>query len=227
MGERGSHRAIALACVWLLASLGCERAPARRVISLSQATTQVATALGLGDRLETIAPGPDALTRGLASGADLAISDAGAAAEGVRAAFASRGLAVRTFAPRSTTEVLAAYTEIATVLGSPKAAAELIERVTREMQALGKDGKHPRVALVSSRTPLRVVVGDAYASHLLGLSGVTNVFEKETGVVIPIQPEQLRMQNAEKVVDVPDAALAGAWIDPVGTATALRRSLAE
>ncbi len=229
MGAWSSHRGLAIACVlFAVAAPACESAPQRRVISLSDATTQVAAALGLGDRLGALDPrAPNALERALATGADLAISDSGSDSADVRAALASRSIAVRTFAPRSTADTLAAYTEIATVLGKPKAAAALIERVTRELQGLGSDGKRPRVALVTSRKPLRALAGDAFVSHVLALAGVTNAFEEERGVVVALRPEQLDAQKAERVIDVSETALAGAWVEPVATAAALRRAAVE
>jgi ABC-type Fe3+-hydroxamate transport system substrate-binding protein len=196
------------------------------VISLSDSTTRVAQALGLGDRIQSLDPGaPDALERALASGATLAISDASAATSGVRAAFASRTVAVRSFAPESTQEVLGAYTEIATVLGKPKAASALIARVTHELAADATGGTRPKIALVLGRSPLRVVAGDAFVSHLLDLAGVENVFAGEQGVTLVIRPEQLDARKPDRVLDIPRSLLGDAWVDPVGTANALRSTL--
>jgi ABC-type hemin transport system substrate-binding protein len=198
------------------------------VISLSDSTTRVAEALQLGDRLQSLDPrAPDALAHAFASGADVALADAGADSADVRAAIASRNIAVRVFSPTSTQEVLAAYTEIATVLGKPKAAAALIDRVTRELTQSAKGGARPRVALVVSRTPLRVVAGDAFLSHLLELAGVDNVFAAERGVTVVMRPEQLEAKSAERALDVPQAALAGAWVDPVSTVRSLQGALAS
>lgn len=196
------------------------------MISLSESTTQVAAALGLGDRLQSLDPrAPDVLERAFTSGANLALADANAASADVRAAFASRGIAVRVFAPTSTDEVFAAYTEIATVLGEPKAAAGLIERVTRELAGGATAGARPKVALVVSRAPLRVVAGGAFLSHLLELAGVVNVFAGDAGVTVVMRPEQLEAKKPDRVFDVPQALLAGAWIDPVGTVGSLRSAL--
>jgi len=217
------------AAVWVVGALALALAacggdaPRHRVISLSDATTRVAQALGLGDRVQLLDPNaPNALERALTSGATLAISDSSAATSGVRAAFASRSIAVRVFAPESTDEVVGAYTEIATVLGKPRAARALIERVTRELAQGAGSGPRPKVALVLGRSPLRVVVGDAFLSHVLDLAGVDNVFAAEKGVTLAIRPQLLEERKADRVLDVPPALLGDAWVDPVGTARALR-----
>ena len=216
-----------MACAVVAALFACGGGPPpRRVISLSDSTTQVARALGLGDGLQTLDPSaPDALERAFNSGANLALADASAVSADVRAAFASRSIPVRAFAPKSTEEAFGAYTEIATVLGKPKAAAQLIERVTRDLQDGATSVARPKVALVVSHTPLRVVAGDAFVSHLLDLAGVDNVFAGEKGVVVVIRPEQLSAKKAERVLDVSQALLDEAWVDPVGSARSLRGAL--
>ncbi|HKC50876.1 MAG TPA: hypothetical protein VKF60_08790, partial [Myxococcota bacterium] len=76
------------------------------MISLSESTTQVAQALGLGEGLQSLDPrAPDVLERAFKSGANLALADASAVSADVRAAFASRSIPVRAFAPTSTDEV--------------------------------------------------------------------------------------------------------------------------
>ncbi len=228
MGDPGSRLWSAVAGIALAALFACGGGPPpRRVISLSDSTTQVARALGLGDGLQTLDPSaPDVLERAFKSGANLALADASAVSADVRAAFASRSIPVRAFAPTSTDEVFGAYTEIATVLGKPKAAAQLIERVTRELQEGATGAPRPKVALVVSRTPLRIVGGDAFVSHLLELAGVENVFAGERGVLVVMQPEQLAAKQPDRVLDVSQALLKGAWVDPVGSARALRSALA-
>jgi hypothetical protein len=70
-----------------------------------------------------------------------------------------------------------------------------------------------------------VVAGDAFVSHLLDLAGVDNVFAGEKGVVVVIRPEQLSAKKAERVLDVSQALLDEAWVDPVGSARSLRGAL--
>ncbi|MFI5314478.1 MAG: ABC transporter substrate-binding protein [Myxococcota bacterium] len=227
MGDLGGRRRVAGACALAVFLVACGGAPQRRVISLSPATTRVAQALGLGDRLESLDPGaPDAIDRAFKSGANLALAASDTASTGVRAAFASRNIPVRAFAPKTTEEVVSAYTEIATVLGQPKAAAALIAQVTRELAPAGPDGARPKVALVLSRKPLQVVAGGAFLSHLLELAGVQNVFGEEKQLTLVVLPEQLVARKPDRVLDVSQELLGSAWIDPVGTAESLRSSLA-
>jgi len=202
-----------------VALCACGGEPPRHVVSLSPSTTRVAEALGLGDRLESLDPkAPDALDRAFRSGANLAIGSPDVADVG--AAFASRGVQVRTFAPEATDEVLSAYTEIASALGKPKAAAALIERVTAEVTKT-RGAESPRVALVVSRSPLRFVGGGAFLSKLLGWAGVENVFADQPGVMVALGQDALDARKPDRVVDVPRALLRDAWVDPVGTVRAL------
>jgi ABC-type hemin transport system substrate-binding protein len=190
------------------------------VVSLSASTTRVADALGLGDRLESLDPNaPDAIERAFTSGANLAI--AGPDFRDLGAAFVARGIQVRRFAPESTDDVLSAYTEIASALGRPKAAAALIQRVNDEV-AKGRNPAPARVAFVVSRAPLEVVGGDAFLSKLLGWAGVDNAFADQRGVIVALQPAALEARKPDRVVDVPRAVLSDAWADPVGTAHALQ-----
>jgi ABC-type hemin transport system substrate-binding protein len=190
------------------------------VVSLSESTTRVAAALGLGDRLESLdTSAPNVLERALVSGANLAI--AGPDFRDVGAAFAARGIQVRRFAPESTDEVLSAYTEIASALGRPKAAAALIQRVNDEL-AKQRSPQPTRVVFVVSRAPLQVVGGDAFLSKLLGWAGVENAFGDQRGVVVALQPAALAARTPDRVIDVPRAVLADAWVDPVATAHALQ-----
>jgi len=212
--------ALALAC-------GGDTQPVHRVLSVSDATTRVARALELGDQLRSLDPNtPDALTRALASSATLVISDGSAASAGVRAAFASRSVAERVFSPTSTQEALSAYTEIATVLGKPKAAGALIARVTRELGG-NPSAKRQKVALVLQRSPLRVVGGGAYLSHLLETAGIDNAFASESEVSLLIQPARLEAAKPDRVLDVTQAALDSAWADPVGSVRALTGALSS
>jgi ABC-type Fe3+-hydroxamate transport system substrate-binding protein len=195
------------------------------VISLSDSTTRVAKALGLLDRLELLdSHAPDAMERAFASGANLAIG--GPDAADVRAAFAARTIPVRMFAPESTDDVFSAYTEIASSLGKPKAAAALIQRVT---DGVSKQKLEPRrkVAFAVSRAPLRVVCGDAFVSHLLELAGVDNVFADQKGVVAAIKPELFHARSPERVIDLPRSLLGDAWVDPVATTATLLQLVAD
>jgi ABC-type hemin transport system substrate-binding protein len=213
------RRPTALACLLLALLCGCRDRP-RRVVSLSDSTTRVAAALGLADRLESLdLHAPDVLERAFRSGASLAL--AGADVSDVGAAFASRGIPVRTFAPESTDEVLSAYTEIASALGRPKAAAALIQRTSDEV-AKGRAAQPARVAFVVSRVPLRVVGGDAFLTKLLGWAGVENAFGDRPGVVVALDAAALAARKPDRVIDVPRAVLGDAWVDPVGTAHALQ-----
>ena len=227
MGDVWSRRAARAGCAFLAALFACGGVPPlRRVISLSESTTRVAQALELGDRLQSLDPrAPDVLERAFKSGANLVISGSDASSADVRAAFASRSIAVREFAPISTDDVFAAYTEIATVLGKPKAAAALIARVTRELGELAAPGARPTVALVVTRSPLRVVAGGAFLSRVLDLAGVENAFGAERGVTVQMRPEQLQAKKPDRILDVSQAALDGAWVDPIGTARSLRSAL--
>jgi ABC-type Fe3+-hydroxamate transport system substrate-binding protein len=225
VGELDIRRAALLGALALLAALlACgDSAPPRRVVSLSESTTRVAQALGLGDRLQTLdARAPDVLERAFRSGANLALADGSAESADARAAFSSRSAAVRVFSPTSTEEVFAAYTEIATVLGQPKAAAKLIEQVTREVKASATGGARPKIALVVSRSPLRVVAGDAFLSHLLDLAGIDNVFAGDKAVTELIGAAQLDARKPDRVLDVSPAMLADAWVDPVATTRSLQ-----
>jgi ABC-type Fe3+-hydroxamate transport system substrate-binding protein len=130
----------------------------------------------------------------------------------------------------STADALTAYTEIATVLGQPKAAGEMIDRVTREIAAhpiARADGGPLHLALVASRKPLRVVGKDAFLSHLLQTAGVENVFAAEAGVTVAIQPDQLDSRRPDRVVDLAPGTLAGVWVDPAGAVAAVLRSLQQ
>ena len=213
----------------LCALLACSGAPAQRVISISPATTRVAQAMGLGNALATLDPNdPQALESALGSRANLAISDASSASAKIRAAFASRTIAVRVFSPVSTSDALTAYTEIATVLGQPRAAGEMIDRVTREIAAhpiANAKGGPLHLALVASRKPLRIVGKDAFLSHLLQIAGAENVFASEGGVTVAIQPDQLESRRPDRVLDLAPGTLEGAWVDPAGAVAALLRSL--
>ncbi|HTO07949.1 MAG TPA: ABC transporter substrate-binding protein [Myxococcota bacterium] len=208
-----------MGCLALALLCGCGAEP-RRVVSLSPSTTRVAEALGLADRLESLDPNtPKAIERAFTSGANLAI--AGPDFRDLGAAFAARGIQVRRFTPESTEDVLSAYTEIASVLGKPKAAAALIQRVNDEI-ASGRSAQPTRVALVVSRAPLSVVGGDAFLSKLLGWAGVENAFGDRKGVVVTLTPAALQAGNAARVIDVARPVLGDAWVDPVGTARALQ-----
>jgi ABC-type Fe3+-hydroxamate transport system substrate-binding protein len=207
--------------VWcaLLVLWACAPQEPRRVISVSESTTRVARALGLGDRLESLdAHAPDAMDRAFASGANLVIG--GPDAADVRAAFAARSVPVRMFSPESTDEVFSAYTEIASALGKPKAAAALIQRIN---DGVAQHKREPRrkVAFAVSRTPLRVVGGDAFVSHLFDLAGVDNVFGDQKGVVLAIKPELFAARHPERVIDLPRSLLGDAWVDPVATTETL------
>jgi hypothetical protein len=205
-------------CALALLALACRGERPRHVISLSPSTTQVAAAMGLGDRLESLDPhAPDAIERAFRSGANLAL--AGPDAADATAAFASRSIPVRVFSPLTTEQALSAYTEIASALGSPRAARGFIQRVGDALESRKQSGG-PQVALVVSRSPLRVVGGDAYLSHLLELAGVTNVFADQKGAIVSMAASALDARKA-RVVDVPQSVVAGAWVDPLGTVQAL------
>ena len=83
-----------------------------------------------------------------------------------------------------------------------------IEQLSRGLRATGR-----------SPTP-----GDAFLSHLLELAGVENVFAGDKGVSIVILPAQLEAKKADRVLDVSQAMVDRAWVDPVGTAQALRNA---
>ncbi|HTO68621.1 MAG TPA: ABC transporter substrate-binding protein [Casimicrobiaceae bacterium] len=214
----GIRKSLAAVCACALA-FACFGQPPRRVASVSEATTHVARAMGLGDRIQMFDPAdPKALEHALTSRANLVISDASPATASIRAAFSSRGIPVRVFSPTSTNDALTAYTEIATVLGKPRAAAAFIEKVTRALEALAKPGAKQSVALVVSRSPLRVVTGDAFLSRLLASAGAQNVFVHDDGVVITIRKEQLDAAKPDRTIDVAPDAIAQAWLDPLETA---------
>jgi len=199
------------------------------VVSISAATTRVAQALGLGAELSTIDPSdPKALEAAFASKANLVISDSSPGSAQIRAAFAARTVAVRVFAPVSTSDALTAYTEIATVLGQPKAAGAMIDRVKAQIAAhpvTREDGGPLHLALVVSRKPLRIVGKDAFLTSLLQSAGVQNVFASEAGVTVAIRPEQLDTKRPDRVVDLAPGTLESAWIDPAGSVAALLSSL--
>jgi len=217
-------------CALLACSLfACSGAPAHRVVSISQATTRVAQAMGLGAELATLDPNdPKVLEAAFDSRANLVISDASSASAQIRAAFAARMIAVRVFSPVSTSDALTAYTEIATVLGQPKAAGEMIDRVTHEISAhpiARSDGGPLHLALVASRKPLRIVGKDAFLSRLLQGAGVENVFSSEAGVTVAVQPDQLDARRPDRVLDLAPGTLEGAWVDPAGAVAAVLRAL--
>ena len=57
VGDRGRHFAGLALCALLAATLACgAEPPPRRVISLSESTTHVAEALGLGEHLQSLDP---------------------------------------------------------------------------------------------------------------------------------------------------------------------------
>ena len=199
------------------------------MVSISAATTRVAQAMGLSAQLATLDPNdPQVLEAAFNSRANLVISDSSSASAQIRAAFAARTIAVRVFSPVSTSDALTAYTEIATVLGRPKAAGEMIDRVTREIAAhpiARADGGPLHLALVASRKPLRIAGKDAFLWHLLQSAGVENVFASESGVTVAIQPEQLDSRRPDRVLDLAPGTLEDAWLDPAGAVAAVRHSL--
>jgi ABC-type hemin transport system substrate-binding protein len=208
-------------CAAVLAAACSGGAPPHRVISVSSATTRVAQALGLGTELESLDPAdPNALQTALASPANLVISDASPESAQIRAAFAARSVAVRVFSPASTADVLTAYTEIATVLGRPKAAAALIDKINREVAAhpVARAGGGPvHVALIVSKAPLRVVGGDAFLTRLLHGAGVETAFAAEPGVAVAIRREQLDAQKPDQVLELAPGTLERTWVEPVET----------
>ena len=218
MGELGKPL-VALCAAALLACSG--DTPSHRVISVSAATTHVAQALGLGAELESLDPtDPNALEAAMTSRANLVISDSSLASAQIRAAFAARSVAVRVFSPASTADVLTAYTEIATVLGRPKAAAALIDKINREVAAhpVERAGGGPvHVALIVSKAPLRVVGGDAFLTRLLHGAGVETAFAAQPGVAVAIRREQLDAQKPDKVLELAPGTLERTWVEPVET----------
>jgi len=218
------------ACAVLCALLACRAEPRVRAVSLSPAITQVATALGLADAVIPIDPrAPDALGRALASGTNLVLADGGAESADVRAVFASRNIAVHSFAPQTTDQVYGAYREIAALLGDPDAGDDLVRRVGDELDALaaGNTGAaRPKVALVLERKPLRVVTGDAFLSKVLTAAGADNAFADLSAASVAIRPELLS-ERAPRQLDVAPELAAMAWVDPGGTARRLHDTLAE
>jgi ABC-type hemin transport system substrate-binding protein len=231
-GRVGRGAALALcaasAAAWLL--VACRAEPRPRAVSLSPAVTQVVAALGLSDAVTPIDPSAaDAFARALASGTNLVLSDGGAESAGVRAAFASRNVAVRSFAPYTTDEVYGAYREIAALLGDPSAGEALVRRVGDELDKLSAGSAaaaRANVALVLERKPLRVATGDAFLSKLLAAAGADNAFADLSAGSGAIRPELLA-ERAPRQLDVAPQLAATAWVDPGGTAQRLRDALAE
>ena len=215
----------------LCALLACSGQPRVRAVSLSASTTQVAVALGLADAVTPIDPrAPDALSRALASGTELVLADGGADSADVRALFASRNVAVRSFAPRTSDEVYGAYREIAALLGEPRAGDALAARVGGELEraaAKSGNGARAKVALVLARRPLRVATGDAFLSKLLAAAGADNAFAETAATgSIEIRPEQLAERHA-RALDVPADLAATAWADPNAATQRLRGALGD
>jgi len=202
-----------------------------RAVSVSPSTTQVAAALGLADAVTALDPhAPDALARALASGTHLVLADGSAESADVRALFASRGIAVHSFAPRTDDEVYGAYREIAALLGEPGAGEKLAAQVSGELAALAaRSGgvERPKIALVLQRQPLRVATGGAFLAQLLAAAGGDNAFAETSATgSIEIRPEQLAERKA-RALDVPAELAATAWADPNSATQRLRAALVD
>ena len=201
-----------------------------RAVSLSPAITRVVAALGLSDAVIQVDPrAADALGRALASGTNLVLADGGSDSADVRAVFASRNIAVHSYAPYTTDQVYGAYREIAALLGEPSAGDRVVGKVgdqLDELAAASAGAERPKVALVLERKPLRVVTGDAFLSKLLAAAGADNAFADLSAAAVAIRPELLR-ERAPRQLDVAPEFVATAWVDPSGAARSLHDALAE
>jgi ABC-type Fe3+-hydroxamate transport system substrate-binding protein len=228
-GKQASGGSAAVLVLALALALGCSGRQAARVVSLSRATTQVATALGAADRIASLDPSAaDSLPRALEAHADAVIAEEDSHSSALRAAFAAQNVTVKTFAPKTQDEVFEAYREIARLLGDPKAADTLIAQVNHDLAELARgtpaDGR-PTIALVLSRDPLRVVAGGAFLSKLIEAAGAENVFAGEPGAAVIVRAEQIDELAPDHVLEAAPSAFTDAWVDPVGSARTLRETL--